>query len=111
MENLVNQDNLFQTMLMILTEDQYNKRHRQTRLFGMNGETKLTGEYSFTEAVKNLPAVQGLQETWGQSLGEEDPSEMGMAVHSSILAWPILWTEKPGWLQSKGSQSDTTEAT
>lgn len=47
MENLVNQDNLFQTVLMILSEDQYNRRHWQTRLFGMNGETKLTGEYSY----------------------------------------------------------------
>ena len=28
-----------------------------------------------------------------------------MATHSSILAWRILWTEEPGRLQSKGSQS------
>ena len=36
--------------------------------------------------VKNLPA---LQETWVQSLGQEDPLEKGMATHSSILAWRI----------------------
>ena len=36
--------------------------------------------------VKNLPA---LQETWVQSLGQEDPLEKGMATHSSILAWEI----------------------
>ena len=38
------------------------------------------------QAVKNLPAVQ---ETWVQSLGQEDPLEKGMATHSSILAWRI----------------------
>ena len=33
----------------------------------------------------------------------------GMAVHSSILAWRIPWTEKPGKLQSISKESDTTE--
>ena len=47
--------------------------------------------------VKNLPAMQ---ETWGQSLGWEDPVERGMATHYSILAWRIPWTEEPGGLQS-----------
>ena len=44
---------------------------------------------------------------WVQSLGWEDPPERGMATHSSILAWRIPWTEKPGGLQSMGSQSQT----
>ena len=35
-----------------------------------------------------------------QSLGWEDPLEKGMVIHSSILAWRIPWTEKPGGLQS-----------
>ena len=39
-----------------------------------------------------------------QSLGWEDPLEEGMAIHSSILAWRILWTEKHVGLQSIGSQ-------
>ena len=43
--------------------------------------------------VKNPPAMQGTQV---QSLGQEDPLEKGMATHSSILAWKILWTEEPG---------------
>ena len=34
-----------------------------------------------------------------QSLGREDPLEKGLATHSSILAWRIPWTEKPGGLQ------------
>ena len=51
--------------------------------------------------VKNLPAMQ---EMWFQSLGQKDPLEEGMATHSSILAWRILWTEEPGGPQSMGSQ-------
>ena len=47
------------------------------------------------QTVKNLPAMQ---ETWIWSLGWEDPLKEGMATHSSILAWRIPWTEKPGWL-------------
>ena len=52
--------------------------------------------------VKNLPAMQ---ETWVQSLGQEDPLEKGMATHSSILAWRIPWTGEPGGLQCIGSQT------
>ena len=43
--------------------------------------------------VKNLFAIQEMQETWVQSLGQKDPLEEGMATHSSILAWRIPWTE------------------
>jgi len=50
--------------------------------------------------VKNLPAMQ---ETWVQSLGQEDPLEKGMATHCSTLAWRIPWTEEPGRLHSRGS--------
>ena len=53
------------------------------------------------QTVKKLPAMQ---ETQVQSLGPEDPLEKGMAIHSSILAWRIPWTEEPGGLQSMGSQ-------
>ena len=35
-------------------------------------------------------------ETWVCSLGWQDPLEKGKATHSSVLAWRILWTEKPG---------------
>ena len=51
--------------------------------------------------VKNLPAMQ---ETQVQSLGWEDLLEKGMAAYSSVLAWRIPRTEKPGVLQSMGSQ-------
>ena len=53
------------------------------------------------QLVKNLPAMQ---ETQVQFLGGEDPLEKEIATHSSILAWRIPWTEKPGRLQSMGSQ-------
>ena len=39
-----------------------------------------------------------MQETWVQSLDQEDPLEKGMATHSSILAWRISQTEEPGLL-------------
>jgi len=42
------------------------------------------------------------KETWVP--GQEDPLEEEMATHSSILAWKIPWTEKPGGLQSMGLQ-------
>ena len=53
--------------------------------------------------VKNLPA-NAADMRQHQSLGREDPLEEEMAPNSSILAWRIPWTEKPGGLQSIGSQ-------
>ena len=53
------------------------------------------------QMVKPLPAMW---ETWVQSLGWEDPREKEMATHSSTHAWKIPWMEKPGGLQSMGSQ-------
>ena len=52
--------------------------------------------------------MQEMQETWVQSLSQEDPLEKEMATHSSILAWRISWTEEPGSLQSMGSQKGQT---
>ena len=54
--------------------------------------------------VKRLLAML---ETQVRSLGQEEPLEKDMATHSSILAWKIPWTEKPGRLQFMGSQSQT----
>ena len=47
------------------------------------------------QSVKNLPAMQ---ETQVRFLGQEDPLEKQMAIHSSILAWKIPWTEEAGGL-------------
>ena len=54
--------------------------------------------------VKNLPAMQEMQEMQFRSLGWEDVLEESMATHFSILAWRIPWTEEPGELQSTRSQ-------
>ena len=54
--------------------------------------------------VKNLPAMQETQERQVRFLGWEDPLEEGMVTHSSIPAWRIPKTEKPGGLQSIESQ-------
>ena len=51
--------------------------------------------------VKRLSTMQ---ETWVRSLGWEYLLEKEVATHSSTLAWKIPWTEKPGRLQSMGSQ-------
>ena len=62
--------------------------------------------------VKNLPANAKNKETMVRSLGWEDPLEEEMEIHSSILAWKTLWTEKPGGLQSmEVTESDTTKVT
>ena len=52
--------------------------------------------------VEYLPAMWELRR---QSQDWEDPLEMGMATHSSILAWGIPWTEEPGGRQSTGSHT------
>ena len=57
--------------------------------------------------VKNWLPMQETQETQVRSLDQEGPLQEGMATHSSILAWRIPWTEKPGGLQSTGSQRVT----
>ena len=60
-------------------------------------------------AVKNLPANADM---WVPSLGQEDPLQEAMAIHSSILTWKFPWTEEPGGLQSMGLQKlDVTEVT
>ena len=70
-------------------------------------------QYSWASLVaqlgKNPPAMW---ETWVPFLGWKDPLEKGMATHSSILAWRILWTEEPGTLSpctESSKELDTTE--
>ena len=65
------------------------------------------GSFPGGAAVKNLSAMQEMQETWIQSPSQENPLEEETATHSSILAWESPWTQEPGRLQSMGSQSWT----
>ena len=55
--------------------------------------------------LKNPPAMQ---ETQGQSLGQEDLLEKEMATHSNMLAWEIPWTEKPGGARVHGDAKGRT---
>ena len=55
----------------------------------------LGGASLVAQMVKNLPAMR---ETWIRSLGQEDPLEKEMAIHSSTIAWKIPCTEEPGRL-------------
>ena len=52
--------------------------------------------------INNMFAVQDIQETRVQSLGQEDPLEKEMEAQSNILAWEFPWTQEPGRLQSIG---------
>ena len=54
--------------------------------------------------AQRIKCLAAMWETQVQSLDQEDPLEKEMATHFSILAWRILWIEKPGRLQSAGSQ-------
>ena len=48
-----------------------------------------------------------MKETWVRSLGQGNPLEKGMATCSSILLWEIPWTEDPGGMQPRGTESWT----
>ena len=63
--------------------------------------SKFVKIFPVAQMVKNLPAMQ---ETWLQSLGQEDALKRGTAVYSSILAWRIPWIEEPDRLQYMGLQ-------
>ena len=62
---------------------------------------KLDSTSLVAQMVKRLSTMR---ETQVQSLGQEDPLEKEMAVHSSTIAWRNPWTEEPGRLPSMGSQ-------
>ena len=66
----------------------------------MNPEAELVAPL-VGQRLKCLPAMR---EIWVRPLGWEDPLEKEMGTHSSILAWNIPWSERPGTLQPPGSQ-------
>ena len=72
--------------------------------FHISQYLSFSGTYLVAQRLRSLPVIW---ETQVQSLGQESPLEKDMAIHSSILAWKIQWMEKPGRLQSMGSQSQT----
>ena len=76
-------------------------KHSMCECLRLSLAIKLYRASLVAQRLKRLPPVQ---ETRVRSLGQEDPLEKEMATHYSILAWRIPWTEKPGGLQSTGSQ-------
>ena len=78
----------------------YTQSHAKGFPGGVSGKEPIS-QCLVPQTVKNLPAMW---ETWVRFLGWEDPLEVGVATHSSILAWKSLWTEEPSGLQSMGSQ-------
>ena len=72
-----------------------NLRNTTPEISQMFSKKRLCWASLVVQTVKNLPAMQ---ETWLQSLGQEDPLEKGMATYSIILVWRISWTEESGGL-------------
>ena len=82
--------NIVLEVLAIAIRAEKNKRNPNWKRISLVAQT-----------VKRLSTMQ---ETRVRSLSWEDPLEKEMAIHSSITAWKIPWTEEPGRLQSMGSQ-------
>jgi len=97
--------------IRLKTKWQSFQKKRETLIITMNISKQWTLDWVMVlhrfwaslvaQIVKNLLAMQ---QTWIRFLGQEDTLEKGMATHSSIFAWRILWREEPGGLQSMGSQ-------
>ena len=87
-------------MFLYMKQDRFSFVYVFKMFFSIRKILKSSFHFVFNR-VKHLPAMQ---ETWVQSLSQEDPLEKEMATHSSTLAWKIPWTEKPDRLQSVGSQ-------
>ena len=96
---------LFTSMIHCPTEPEvkntYSERKKFLLFLCFGWLVNLLSTSLVAQTAKNLSAMQ---ETQIQSLGQEDPLEMEMAIHFSILAWRIPWTEEPGRLQSMGLQ-------
>ena len=85
--------------MFFLQQEQYSVYWLQLNFLLLRNNTLWWASLG-VQKVKNLSAVQ---ETGVRSPGWDDPLEKGVATHSSILTWRILWTEKPGGLQFMGS--------
>ena len=88
------------------TRDLFKKsRGMQGTFDAKMGSIKDRNGMDLTEAVaQTVKRLSTMRETRVRSLGLEDSLEKEMAIPSSTIAWKIPWTEKPGRLQSMGSQ-------
>ena len=71
--------------------------------FGIGMKTDLLQSYATSLLAQTVKRLSKMQETCVRSLGQEDPLEKEMAIHSSTIVWKIPWTEEPDRLQSMGS--------
>ena len=88
------------------TRDLFKKiRDTKGTFHAKMGSIKDRNGMDLTEAVaQTVKRLSTMRETRVRSLGLEDSLEKEMAIPSSTIAWKIPWTEKPGRLQSMGSQ-------
>ena len=93
------------TCLLRGADATFYKKREINRFWGMWAggfrDTQWLGPSPVAQMVKRLSTMR---ETGVQSLGQEDPLEKEMAIHSSTIAWKFPWTEEPDRLQSMGSQ-------
>ena len=102
---VVNTQSCWEFVIILITHTQkVNYVRRYIYIYGyiyIYTHTHIHRASLVAQRLKHLPPMP---ETRVWSLGREDPLEKEMVTHSSILAWRIPWTEKPGRLQSTGSQ-------
>ena len=77
---------------------------RSRKLAKTSNDWTIPSTNSTSPVAQTVKRLSTMQETWVQSLGQEDPLEKEMAIHSSSIAWKIPWTEESGRLQSMWSQ-------
>ena len=82
---MIEAETYYKAFGLLFTTDFYFRKWEDKKPVSLKLEA-----YLVAQTVKNLPSM------WVWSLGWEDPLEEGMAIHSSILAWRIPWTEEPG---------------
>ena len=73
----------------------------------VNAHNELVRKLGLPRWLSNKDLPTDAEDTWVQSLVQEDPQEKEVAAHSSILAWEIPWTEEPGGLQSHELQRNS----
>ena len=72
--------------------------------FGCITRSEIAGSGSLILDAQMVKPAMWKTQVHVRSLDQKEPLEKGMTTHSTILAWRILWTEKPGGLLSMGSQ-------
>ena len=91
-------------MVEITSEEQNKVKRMKRAQVSENSLRDIWDHFKCTNMAQTVKHLSTMWETWVQSLGQEDPLEKEMVIHSSTLAWKIPWTEEPGRLQSMGSR-------